>query len=91
MKVQLLNPKAFCELTGSAPVESFILTAKQLRAWNVWQCSKFGISANENVNTERGLPCAVARRWLRSLHSTKFGICNPAGRITWADVKNATE
>ena len=91
MKVQLLNPKAFCKLTGAAPVESFILTAKQLRAWNVWQCSKFGISANENVNTERGLPCATARRWLRSLHSAKFGICNPAGRITWADVKNATE
>jgi hypothetical protein len=91
MKIHLLNPKAFCELTGVPPVESFTLTAKQLGAWNAVQFRTFGISANENVNAERGLPCAVARRWLRSLHSAKFGICNPSGRLTWADVKNAME
>lgn len=91
MKIQLLNPSALCQIMGAPPVETFSLTQKQLRAWNRAKVRAFGISFNESFNSEQGLPCEAAMRWLSSLHSSKFGTLEPSGEVTWSDVRNAME
>lgn len=65
------------------------LTRKQLSAWNSSHYKWAGISFNENVNRERGLPNPETRDFLRKLHSDTFGICEPAGRLTWKQVQEA--
>lgn len=91
MKIQVINPTALCQLLGLPSVQTFNLTQKQLRAWNRAKAPAFGISFNEAFNAEQGLPCEAARRWLSSLHSSKFGFSEPAGEVTWGDVRNAME
>jgi hypothetical protein len=58
------------------------ITQKQLTSWNARQHKTFGISCNENVNTQNNLPIADVRAKLRQLHSDLYGICNPTGKLT---------
>lgn len=91
MKITICHPLSFVRITGSPALETFELTPRMLRAWNLRKFRAFEISCNENVNKANGLPCATARDWLEKLHSDKFGLCNPAGAVTWQDVKRAIE
>ena len=89
MKITLLNPSSTVALGIAPAVESFSLTPRQLRAWNASHFKLGGISANENANEARGLPCPAARRWLRGLHEHVHGICYPTAPLTMADVRRA--
>ena len=92
MKITLFNPSVLAALGQPASV-TFTLTPKMLRAWNAIEFRHLsnggGCSANEVWNQSQGLPGPEARRWLRSLHASRFGIMS--GKLTWADVKAAVE
>lgn len=91
MKIVILNPRVMVETFGAPAMESFELTPKMLKAWNVAKADPFAFKANENWNEAQGYPCATARKWLRKLHDAKFGVCNPSGKLTWADIKAQVE
>ena len=88
MKITIIYPTAKVAL-GFPALVTFEVTAKSLAAFNRSQGGgiKNAPSFNENVNKERGLPDANARRWLRSIYSDNFGIMG--GNLTMADVKGA--
>lgn len=91
MKIVIINPRVMVEAFGAPAMETFELRPKMLKAWNVRHYEFAGVSFNENVNEANGLPCAAVRAWLKTLHADKYGICNPSGKLTWADVKAQVE
>ena len=70
-------------------MKTLTLTRKQLSVWNHCHYKFAGISYNENANEARGRPNPEARLFLRNLHSSLFGICDPSAPLTWKDVQNA--
>jgi len=91
MQITLAHFSQVSTLGVSPAIETFTLTSKQLRIWNARHFKFAGISFNESANEAAGLPGPAARKWLRSVHESKYGICSPSARLTWADVKNALE
>lgn len=89
MKITILNSNLDVSIHGVPSMETFTLTAKQLARWNQLDPKFDGVSFNEAWNAEQGLPCPSARRWLRSLRSSLYGICPQP--LTMSDVKRSLE
>jgi hypothetical protein len=88
MKITIENAHAKLAVRYPAAV-TFEVTAKSLAAFNRSQGDSIrnAPSFNEAVNEQRGLPSPLARQWLRSLYSDKFGCMS--GQLTMKDVKGA--
>lgn len=68
-------------------MEKPTITRKQLAAWNKAKNRLGGISFNEAWNEAQGLPNAAWRKSLAWIHADKYGISEPAGTVTMADVE----
>jgi hypothetical protein len=90
MKITIENAHAKLAVRYPAAV-TLEVTVKSLAAFNRSQGDSIrnAPSFNEEVNKQRGLPSAEARKWLRSLYADKFGIMR--GSLTMADVKGAVQ
>jgi hypothetical protein len=89
MKITICHPNATVALGITPAVETFTLTVAELRVWNCRHYRYGGISANENWNEAQGLPCPAARRFLKKVHESVYGICSPSSPLSMADVRRA--
>lgn len=89
MKITLVKPNIEAKISGTPAVVTFIVTQKNLNAFNRSQGGSIrnAPSYNEEINKQMGLPSPEARRWLRSVYFDKFGLMS--GNLTMKDIQQA--